>query len=112
MSEEAELEQLRRQKMQKAQAEAQAQAQQAEQLRVALVHLLEPAAYERLMLVKHSSPERFTQVVQAISYLRQAGQLKTRLSEGQLRAVLVKLSSQDAPAGKITFKRKGSSETD
>ncbi len=110
MSEEAELEQLRRQKMQKAQADAQASQQQAEQLRLALVHLLEPAAYERLMLVKHSSPERFGQVVQAISYLRQAGQLKERLSEGQLRAVLLKLSAADARQTSITFRRKGSSE--
>ncbi|MDE1797908.1 MAG: hypothetical protein KGH63_00695 [Candidatus Micrarchaeota archaeon] len=107
MSEEAELEQLRKQKMHKAQQEAQQQAAQAEQLRMALVHLLEPAAYERLMLVKHSSPERFTQVVQAISYLRQAGQLKGRLSDGALRAVLVKLASQDRRETSITFKRKG-----
>jgi programmed cell death protein 5 len=110
MSEEAELEQLRRQKMAKAQQDARAQEAQSEQLRSALAQLLEPAAYERLMLVKHSSPERFNQVVQSISYLRNAGQLKGRLNDGQLRAVLVKLSAQEHRATSITFKRKGGDE--
>ena len=108
--EEADMEALRRKKMAEAYQQAQARAQQEEQLRSALATLLEPAAYERLMLVKMSSPELFSRAVQAISYLQQARQLKGRLNEEQLRALLAKLAGARRE-GSITIHRKGGNET-
>ncbi len=102
----ADMEALRRKKMEQTYQQAQNRVAQEEQLRSALGQILEPKAYERLMLVKMSSPELFAKAVQAISYLQQAGQLKSRLSEGQLRAVLAKLAGA-RKEGSITVMRKG-----
>ena len=107
--EEADMEALRRKKMADVYQQAQARAQQEEQLRSALATLLEPAAYERLMLVKMSSPDLFARAVQAISYLQQARKLNGRLNEQQLRALLVKLSGA-RKSGTITIHRKGGNE--
>ncbi len=103
---EADMEALRRKKMADVYQQAQARAQQEEQLRSALATILEPAAYERLMLVKMSSPDLFSRTVQAISYLQQARKLNGRLNEAQLRAMLVKLSGT-RKEGTITIHRKG-----
>jgi programmed cell death protein 5 len=104
------MEALRRKKMADVYQQAQARAQQEEQLRSALAMLLEPKAYERLMLVKMSSPDLFAKAVQAISYLQQARQLKGRLNEEQMRALLVKLAGA-RKEGTITIHRKGGNET-
>lgn len=103
------MEALRRKKMAEAYQQAQTRAQAEEQLRGALATLLEPAAYERFMLVKMSSPELFSRAVQAISYLQQARQLKGRLNEAQLRAILAKLAGS-RKEGTITIHRKGGNE--
>lgn len=103
---EQDMQALRQKKMAEAYQQAQARAQQDEQLRSALAAMLEPAAYERLMLVKMSSPQTFAKAVQGLAYLQQAGQLKGRISEAQLRALLGKLSPQ-RPEPKITILRKG-----
>ena len=108
--EDADMEALRRKKMEQTYAQAQNRVAQEEQLRSALGQVLEPKAYERLMLVKMSSPELFSKAVQAISYLQQAGQLKSRLSEGQLRAVLAKLAGA-RKEGSITIMRKGGDDS-
>ena len=57
------IEEVRRRKMAEAYQSAQARAAQEEQLRAALGNILEPAAYERLMLVKMSNPAAFAKVV-------------------------------------------------
>ncbi|VVB57114.1 DNA-binding protein [uncultured archaeon] len=103
---EQELQALRQKKMAQAQQQAEAGKQQEEQLRSALATMLEPAAYERLMLVKMSSPQTFAKAVQGLAYLQQAGQLKGRISDAQLRALLGKLSPP-RPEARITIKRKG-----
>jgi len=100
------LEEVRRRKMAEAYQSAQAKAAQEEQLRAALGNMLEPAAYERLMLVKMSNPAAFAKVVQAIAYLQQAGQLKGRLNEAQVRALLAKMAERK-PEPKITILHKG-----
>jgi programmed cell death protein 5 len=109
MAEEQSMEEIRRKKMAEAYQTAQAKAAQDEQLRSALGNMLEPAAYERLMLVKMSNPTAFSKVVQAIAYLQQAGQLKGRLNEAQIRALLVKMTARKTEP-KITILHKGGNE--
>ena len=108
--EEADIESVRRKKMQAAYEQAQARRQQEEQVRQALVAMLEPDAYSRLMLVRQSNPNMFAQAVQSIAYLKQAGQLRARLSDGQLKAVLTKISASTRHEGSITFKRKSADD--
>lgn len=110
MAEDAELEHMRaKRQAQLSQQQQQQAAQQQEQLRSALAQLLEPDAYSRLMLVKAASSERFMQAVQAITYLRQSGRMKGRLSDAQLKAILSQFAARE-PKGSITFKRKGGDE--
>ena len=109
MAEEQSMEEIRRKKMADAYQSAQNRAAQDEQLRSALGNMLEPAAYERLMLVKMSNPAAFAKVVQAIAYLQQAGQLKGRLNEAQVRALLNKMAERK-PEPKITILHKGGNE--
>jgi len=110
MAEQSEsLEEIRRKKMAEAYQSAQNRVAQEEQLRSALGNILEPAAYERLMLVKMSNPTAFSKVVQAIAYLQQAGQLKGRLNEAQVRAILSKVVARK-PDPKITILHKGGNE--
>ncbi len=108
--EEEGIEAVRRKKAQAAYEQAQARQQQEEQVRQAIAALLEPDAYSRLMLVRQSNPALFSQAVQSIAYLKQAGQLRARLSDAQLRAVLAKISASTRREGSITFKRKGADE--
>lgn len=106
MEEDEDLEALRRKKILEAYKEAQARAEQEERLRAALASMLEPAAYERLMLVKMSSPSTFAKAVQVLAYLQQSGQLKERLNEAQLKKLLEKMVGEK-PEPTITIKRKG-----
>ena len=103
---EQELQALRQKKMANAQQQAQAREAQDEQLRMALAQMLEPAAYERLMLVKMSNPAAYGKAVQGLAYLQQAGQLKGRINDAQLRALLAKLVPPK-PQPKITIMRPG-----
>ena len=103
---EQDIQALRQKKMAEAYKQAQARAEQEDQLRSALATMLEPAAYERLMLVKMSSPQTFAKVVQGLSYLQQSGQLKGRISEAQLRGLLAKMAGS-RPQSSITIKHKG-----
>lgn len=107
MSDEEEMEALRRQKTQKNAEAAQAARAQQEQVRAALMMLLEPDAFSRLMLVKASNPGRFAQAAQAIAYLRQNGRMPGKMSDAQLRALLERFSASERHETSITFKRKG-----
>ncbi len=109
MPDEQDIQALRQKKMAEAYQQAQARAEQEEQLRSALSQMLEPAAYERLMLVKMSSPPTFAKVVQGLSYLQQAGQLKGRINDAQLKGLLGKMAGSK-PEPTITIRRKGGEE--
>ncbi len=79
--------------------------QQEQEQRKALLTLLEPDAYSRLANVRISNPALFRKIVQLLYSLAQAGQLKGRLGEAQLKALLVRMTA-GKPTGSISVKRK------
>lgn len=97
----ADLEAIRRKKMQETISASQAD----EELRKILVQILEPEAYTRLSNVKLSNPENYRKVAMFLMQLARSGQLKSRVGEEQLRAILLKLTAAK-PQGSISFKRK------
>ncbi|MFQ5406307.1 MAG: DNA-binding protein [Candidatus Micrarchaeia archaeon] len=68
------------------------QAQQAEsQVKQVLKSVLEPDAYERLMNIKLSNANLYSQLVQMIVYLVKGGQVKGRVSEALLKDLTSKV---------------------
>ncbi|MCL5430122.1 MAG: DNA-binding protein [Candidatus Marsarchaeota archaeon] len=65
---------------------------------------MEPAAYERLMNIRASNPELYSQLVDLIISLAQGNRLKGRLTEAQLVSILEKVTYR--PETKIEFKHK------
>jgi len=104
-----ELERLREKKAAKITADAEQKAQKEEQVRGALMQLLEPDAYSRLMFIRAQNTKLFSKAVQVIMYLAQSGQMKGRVGDAQLRALLAKMAG-GAREPSITFKRKGGEE--
>ena len=70
-----------------------------------LLEMLEPAAYERLSNVRISSPENYKSASNALLRLKMSGQVKRKIRDDELRALLLQLVS-NRPEGSITFKRK------
>lgn len=104
-----ELGRLREKKRAKITADAEKKAQNEEQVRGALVQLLEPDAYSRLMFIRAQNSQLFSKAVQVIMYLAQSGQMKGRLGDAQIRALLAKMAG-GARETSITIKRKGGAE--
>jgi len=91
-----ELEEIRRRKMleyqQKLAQEQELAKRQAElQLRALLKRILEPDAFERLGRVKLSSPELYAKAVQYLLALYQAGRITKKITDAQLKALLLRL---------------------
>lgn len=63
-----------------------------------------PAAYERLMNVRMSNYELYSQLVNFIVSLAQSGKATTRISEEQLKTILTKLTTRPEPT--IEFRHK------
>ncbi len=74
------------------------------QLRSVLRSAMEAEAYERLMNVRISSPEVYMQVARVIVTLYSNKQLAAKVSEKDLRELLVKLTTKHE--GSIDIKRK------
>jgi len=94
----AELEALRRKKMleyqKRLQEEELARQQQIQaqlQLRALLRRALEPEAFERLERVKLANPDLYAQAVRYVLALYQAGRLPRKLTDAELKALLLKL---------------------
>lgn len=97
--------QQRMQESAQAQMQSQMQQQQLEEtLRMIMQQILEPKARERLSNLKMVKPEMALQLQAYLAQLYQAGQLKGRVSEQQLVAILQKLSA--AERKEFTIKRK------
>ncbi|GEM_PF-3321522 len=110
MEEDEELAQMRKRRLEGAQGEdgrrrAMENAQAEDEQRKLLSAALEPEAYSRLMNVAMSSPKFYQAVVGMIMQLAQGGQLRSRISELQLKALLAKLAAR-RPAGSISIRRK------
>ncbi|RMF90959.1 MAG: DNA-binding protein [Methanobacteriota archaeon] len=94
-----ELEALRRKRLAELQAQAEAEQAQKEQLAQAqaqikalLTQLLTPEARERLARIKMARPEYATQVELLLIQLAQAGQIKGKITDEQLKALLARIA--------------------
>ncbi len=59
-----------------------------------LAGVLEPAALERMMRIRMSSPEMYLKIFQLLYYLSQQGQLRGKVSEERLKALAAKLTEK------------------
>ncbi len=66
--------------------------------------LLENAAYERLMNVRISSPELYSQLISIIIQMAQSNRIQGKLTEEQLKSLLAKLTYK--PESRIEFRHK------
>jgi programmed cell death protein 5 len=81
-------------------------AQQEVMIRRMLGQILQPQAYERLMMVKAQNTQTYQIVVQTIVSLAQRGRIQDKINEQQLRDIIMKIYAQ-RPQPKIEFRRKG-----
>jgi len=56
--------------------------------------MLSPEAYERMSNVRMSSPELYDKVVGSLAYLAQSGKKMGKISDGQLYALLAKMTER------------------
>lgn len=77
---------------------------QEQQKKLFLRQVLEEKAYERIMNVRLSSPETYQQVYSLLTYLAQQGQIKGKVSEEKLLALMQKM--REKKETKISFARK------
>ena len=80
--------------------------QQREMLKKALGTILEPAAYERLMIVKTQNQQLYANTAKWIITMAQQGRLKS-VDEKTLKMLLLKLSESQRRQTKIEIRRKG-----
>ena len=100
----SDIEDARRQELQKRIQQAQKQKNMEEELKKALRMFLEPPAYERMMNVKFSDPDLYTQTTILLARLQQGGKLQGKLNDAQLVQLLGKLTQKKEPT--IEIKRK------
>ncbi|VVB58795.1 DNA-binding protein [Candidatus Anstonella stagnisolia] len=98
------LQEARQKRLRQMLAERQQAQQMDEQKKSLLMRVLENDAYERAMMVRISSPETYDRLISVLAQLYQSGQLKGKLNEAQLRAVLAKLTQRRE--GSITIQKK------
>ncbi|MEM0149805.1 MAG: DNA-binding protein [Candidatus Micrarchaeaceae archaeon] len=79
-------------------------AQIEEQTKNLMRQLLEPEAYERLMIIKASNEELYGQLVNIIISLVQGNKIAGKISDAQFKALLEKLTARREPT--IEFKHK------
>ncbi|MEA1905768.1 MAG: DNA-binding protein [Euryarchaeota archaeon] len=92
------LEQMQQQQMQQQQGAAAQQAAQQQQVEEAkqsiLRNILTPEAKERLTTVKIARPQLVEQVEMQLISLAQSGQLRTKIDDAKLKALLQQLQSK------------------
>ena len=74
------------------------------QKKFALKYIVDAPAYERLMNVKIANPALYDQIVTMLIYLYQNKQVKGKVTDEQLKAILAKITARKEP--EITFKKK------
>ncbi|WP_456474824.1 DNA-binding protein [Candidatus Pyrohabitans sp.] len=95
------LEELKRKKLQELQRQLQEEAARQEQLRqveeqkrIVLKSILTPEARSRLTNIKMARPEFAAQIEALLIQLAQAGQVKQRITDEQLKDILRRLSAK------------------
>jgi len=91
-------------RLQKALAEQYKRIQIEQQKKELMRNLLDDQAYERLMNIRASNPDLYSQIVNIIISLVQTGRLQGKLSEKQFLAILQKLTTRQEPT--INYKHK------
>ena len=88
------MEQLQQQAMEQQALEEEALRQQQieAQIRLALMEILEPEARERLNTIKLTRPEFAKAVEQQLVMLAQGGRIRQRITDDQLKSLLVQLT--------------------
>ncbi|MDI6866371.1 DNA-binding protein [Methanoculleus sp.] len=88
------LEQMQRQAMeqQAVEEELARQQQMAAQIRTVLMEILEPEARERLNTIKLTRPDFAKAVEQQLVMLAQSGRIRQRITDEQLKTILVQLT--------------------
>lgn len=102
--EENEPEDLRNQKLKERLLRYQQARELEMQKKIALKYIVDAQAYERLMNVRLANPALYDQVVTMLVYLYQNKQLKGKVTEEQVKAVLARITARNEPS--ITFKKK------
>jgi programmed cell death protein 5 len=74
------------------------------QKKFALKYIVDAQAYERLMNVRIANPALYDQLVTMLIYLYQNKQVKGKVTDEQLKAILAKVTARKEP--EITFKKK------
>ncbi|NYZ76493.1 hypothetical protein H0N98_04550 [Candidatus Micrarchaeota archaeon] len=74
------------------------------QKKFALKYIVDAQAYERLMNVKIANPALYDQIVTMLIYLYQNKQVKGKVTDAQLKAILAKITARKEP--EITFRKK------
>jgi programmed cell death protein 5 len=69
-----------------------------------LRRMLSDAAYERMMNVRLSAPEKYERIVQSLAHLAQSGKVTGKFSDEQLYSLLARMS--DRRETSIEFRRK------
>ena len=72
--------------------------------RAQLKRLMEPDAYERLMNVRISNNELYSQLVELLFAMARSGRVSGKVTEEQLKDILTKLTYR--PESRIEFKKK------
>ncbi len=101
---EEELASARQKKLSARYSAMQKQQEQEEQKRAIAQGLLTTEAYERIMNVRIANPELYEKVLGIIAYLAQNKQLKSKVTEGDLKKILAKLTERRETS--IEFKSK------
>lgn len=101
MSEEEEIEELRRRKMLELRAKLEEQQSQAEQRRqyeiqkkLAILQIMTPEARSRLANIRAAKPEFAEQLELQLIQLAQSGRLGSKITDAQLREILSRLQAR------------------
>jgi programmed cell death protein 5 len=97
-------EQARRRELQKRVGDALKRAQLEERKKEIVKRLLEPAAFERLMNIRASNREMYSQLVDMMISLAQQNRLGGKVTEAQLKSILGRLTERKEPT--IEFRHK------
>ncbi|MGC8548017.1 MAG: DNA-binding protein [Candidatus Micrarchaeia archaeon] len=75
-----------------------------EQKKKILRQVLEPNAYERLMNVRIANPELYSQLLDLLIGLVQSNKIRGKVSDSQLKQLLVQLTARPEPSIQIKHK--------
>jgi programmed cell death protein 5 len=91
-------------KLRKRVTEALRAAKLEEQKKEIMKQFLEPKAYERVMNIRASNYELYSNIVNVVVSLAQGNRINSKINESQLKSILAKLTNRREPT--IEFKHK------